>query len=120
MRSHKEAPRVFITTFFYMKLREQLVSDFAGIVIGTVKDNGWLTHISNEVGINRREFNRKGMSKMKLHRLLRILTALAWRMPWKRFRGVWMTLGEIIYEMGNDHFPEFCDENTNVNQTKNG
>jgi hypothetical protein len=62
-----------------MILREKLASDFAGIILGVVRNNGWLTEISDTVGINRKHFCRKQMSVMQLHRLLRILTALAWK-----------------------------------------
>ena len=93
-----------------MLLREKLVSDFAGIVLGCVKNNGWLTEISETVGINRKQFNRKQLAKMKLNRVLRILTGLAWKMSWLKFSIVWMALGKLIYKMGDQQFFEMCDE----------
>lgn len=86
------------------------MSDFAGIILGSVKNNGWLTEISDEVGINRKEFNRKRLAKMPLHRLLRILTGLAWKMSWSKFSIVWIALGKLIFDMGDQQFYEFCDE----------
>lgn len=93
-----------------MLLREKLVSDFAGIILGAVKNNGWLTDISEAVGVNRGHFNREKMSKMQLHRVLRILTGLAWKMTWLKFSIIWMALGKVIYEMGDQQFYEMCDE----------
>ena len=93
-----------------MLLREQLVSDFAGIILGCVRNNGWLTDISENVGINRKEFNRKKFSSMQLHRVLRIVAGLAWKMSWYRFSIVWMKLGELIFKMGDQQFYELCDE----------
>ena len=93
-----------------MLLREKLTSDFAGIILGSVKNNGWLTEISDGVGINRRDFNRRRLSKMPLHRVLRILTGLAWKMTWLRFSILWMALGKLIFAMGDQQFFEFSDE----------
>ena len=53
-----------------MILREKLASDFAGIILGVVRNNGWLTEISDTVGINRKHFCRKQMSVMQLHRIM--------------------------------------------------
>lgn len=93
-----------------MLLREKLTSDFAGIILGTVKNNGWLTEISDGVGINRKDFCRKRLATMQLHRLLRILTGMAWKMTWWKFSIVWMALGNLIFKMGDQQFFEFSDE----------
>jgi len=93
-----------------MLLREQLVSDFSGTVLENVRDNGWLTEISDAVGINRKYFNRKGLAGMKLRCVLRILAGLAWKMTWTEFSYVWMELGRQIYDMGDQQFYEMCDE----------
>ena len=93
-----------------MLLREKLTSDFAGIILGAVKNNGWLTEISDGVGINRRDFCRKKLATMQLHRVLRILTGMAWKMSWLKFSIVWMTLGKLIFKMGDQQFFEFADE----------
>jgi len=45
-----------------MLLREQLTSEFVGQVLDDMKNNGWLTQISDEVGVNRRELTRKGLA----------------------------------------------------------
>lgn len=96
-----------------MLLREKLASDFAGIILGVVRNNGWLTEISDTVGINRKHFCRKQMSVMQLHRLLRILTALAWKTSKPQFFYIWIKLGKLIYEMGDENFYEFVDEQRN-------
>lgn len=101
-----------------MLLREQLVSDFTGTILGSVRNNGWLTEISDAVSINRKDFNRKQLSKMALHRVLRILTALAWKMSWTRFFIIWTALGKLIYNMGDQQFFEMCDEMKEVRKKR--
>ncbi|MDE5784572.1 MAG: hypothetical protein K2H97_09680 [Prevotella sp.] len=100
-----------------MMLREKLVSDFAGIILGAVRNNGWLTEISDGVGINRRNFNRRKLAKMPLHCVLRILTGLAWKMSWCKFCVAWMALGKLIYEVGDRQFFEFSDERKKLRKT---
>lgn len=94
-------------------LREKLAREFAGVVIDKVRNNGWLTEVSEDIGINRREFNRKGLADMRLHRLLRILIALEWRLNPKGFMKLWLSLGSMIVEMAEYHYDEFCDERRN-------
>ena len=54
-----------------------MTSEVASIILRYVKSyKGLLTLVSDESKINRSEFNVRGLSKMKLHRLLRILYVL--------------------------------------------
>lgn len=103
-----------------MLLRDKLVSDFVEIILDSVKNNGWLTEISDAVGINRNKFTPDKMSRMKLFCVLRILTGLAWQMSQEQFSTLWMALGKLIFEMGEQHYFEFCDEMRNMRKkTKN-
>ena len=79
-------------------LREDLASDFAGTILDSVKENGLLRTISEDVGINRSEFNRKGIAGMKLFRVLRILVGLAFYMEPDRWMKCWRLLGDYNFE----------------------
>lgn len=58
-------------------IKDQLTSKVAGIILQHVRNpKGRLTEISDMCKINRKEFNVRGLSKMKGHRLLRILYAI--------------------------------------------
>ena len=90
--------------------REQLAEKFAGDILATVKDNGWKRSISEDIGINRREFKTGKIANMKLCRVLRILVALAFRMNAAEWWRCWMRLGTFIYDMADNSYAEFCDE----------
>jgi hypothetical protein len=91
-------------------LREKLANDFAGMILDCVKNNGWLRSVSEDIGINRDEFNRKDISNMKLRRVIRILVSLAFHLDPKRWLKLWMQLGSLIFEMEEYHYDEFCNE----------
>ena len=68
-------------------LKDQLTSSVAGIILRQVKkEKGRLTEVSDLCRINRSEFNVRGLSKMKLHRLLRIVYALTLVTPYNDYR----------------------------------
>ena len=91
-------------------LREQLARNVAGVILDSVKDNGLKRKISEDIGINRREFNRKSIAGMKLHRLLRILVGLAFYMGIDRWEDLWMQIGSYIFEISEFCYFDFCDE----------
>jgi hypothetical protein len=97
-----------------MKLREKLTSDFAGLLLDTVKDNGWLTCVSDDASINRRRMNRKGIGQLRLHQVLRLLVALCHhcsRHSEKQFLGLWWKLGLMIAaKADNENYFDFVDE----------
>ena len=102
-----------------MLLREQLTSEFVGQVLDDMKNNGWLTQISDEVGVNRRELTRKGLADMKLSRALRLLVGLCdhqCRRSYSQWYELWMQLGRIILDMAENHYYEMVDERRNVKQ----
>ena len=91
-------------------LRNQLASRFVGVILDRVKNNGWERTISEDVGINRREFNRNDFVNMKMSRMLRVLVALAFRLGPHRFILLWTLLGNFIMSMAENAYAEFCDE----------
>jgi hypothetical protein len=93
-----------------MLQRELLANDFAEKILDSVKDNGWLRSVSEDIGINRREFSQEGISNMKLRRVIRILVSLAFHLDPKRWHRLWTYLGSLIYEMEESHYDEFCNE----------
>jgi acyl-[acyl carrier protein]--UDP-N-acetylglucosamine O-acyltransferase len=83
--------------------KERLTSEVAGIILKYVTErNGRLSRISEVTGINRREFNRRGLAKMKLHRLLRIVYALALYQNWDDFEEMMHDISDKIYEYVED------------------
>ena len=63
-------------------LRDELTSDVAGIILEYLRSvKGRLTEVSNLSGINRREINRKGLSKMRMNRLMRLVYTMQLVMP---------------------------------------
>ena len=51
-----------------------MTSDVAGIILEYLRSvKGRLTEVSNLSGINRREINRKGLAKMRMSRLMRLV-----------------------------------------------
>lgn len=78
-------------------LRDEMTSEVAGIILHYLRDvKGRTTEVSNLSGINRREINRKGLAKMKLNRLLRLIYAMLLLMPPKTSESMWQDiLGKI-------------------------
>lgn len=80
-------------------LKEQLTSEVAGIILRHVRNpKGKLTEISELCRINRKEFNVRGLSKMKLHRLLRIIYVLALTMSYDQYRKMTDEVRDVIWE----------------------
>lgn len=96
-----------------MLLREQLISDFVGLLLDSVRNNGWLTHVSDDAGINRKKMNRKGLASMPLGTILRLILALCHhlnrRSP-KDFMALWWKLGLVIQIMEDEHYWDLIDE----------
>ena len=97
-----------------MKLRDKLTSDFVGLLLDSVRDNGWTTCVSNDASINRKYMNRAGIGRLRVHQLLRLLVALCHhssRRSEKMFLGMWGKLGQMIVAMADsEHYYDFVDE----------
>jgi hypothetical protein len=86
-------------------LKEKLTSMIAGIILREVRNpqcKGRLTQISDVCRINRREFNVRGLSKMKLHRLLRIIYALALVMTPSQFERMMSEVRNTIVDLADE------------------
>lgn len=96
-----------------MKRRDFLTSEFTAMLLSQIRDNGFLTAVSNDASINRTKMNRTGFAKLRVHQLLRILVALSFhlsrRSP-KAFLAMWWQLGLLIQAMSEDDYDEFCNE----------
>ena len=84
-------------------LRDELTSDVAGIILENLRSvKGRLTEVSNLSGINRRELNRKGLSKMRMNRLMRLVYAMLLIMPPKKSDAMWQKILEKLREYAKD------------------
>jgi len=93
------------------KLKDQLTSDVAGIILRYVRSHkGRLTEISNDSRINRREFNVRGFSRMKLHRILRILYALYLDLSYAEFVKMMEEVRTTLTDYGDDYDYTLLDE----------
>ena len=100
-------------------LNDQLTSSIAGIILKYVKsETGRMTWISDTAGINRREFNRNGLAKMKLHRLLRIIYALALCMDEEQFENLMYDISDSIVEYMEHYDETLLTERKNLYHTK--
>ena len=97
-----------------MKLRDELTSNFAGLLLDTVNDNGLKTCVSDDAGINRTKTNRRSIGQLRVHQLLRLLVALCHhcsRHSEKLFLAMWWKLGLMIVAMADsEHYFDFVDE----------
>lgn len=85
-------------------LRDQLTSKIAGIILQHVRTpKGRLTEISDMCRINRKEFTVRGLSKMRLHRLLRIIYALHLEASYVENK----RMAEEIYDTIQDYSDEY-------------
>lgn len=92
-------------------LKDQLTSAVAGIILHHVRERkGRLTEVSDLCSINRKEFNRRGLSKMKLHRLLRLVYALALILPYREFDVMWKDILDEIRNYSDDYDFTLLDE----------
>ena len=84
-------------------LRDELTSDVAGIILENLRSvKGRLTEVSNLSGINRREINRKGLAKMRMNRLMRLVYAMLLIMPPKKSDAMWQKILEKLREYAKD------------------
>lgn len=92
-------------------LKDQLTSAVAGIILHHLRDfKGRLTEVSDLCNINRREFNRKGLSKMKMHRLLRLVYAMALVLPYQEYDMMWKDILDEIRNFSDDYDYTLLDE----------
>ena len=84
-------------------LRDELTSDVAGIILENLRSvKGRLTEVSNLSGINRRELNRKGLSKMRMNRLMRLVYTMTLVMPPNKSDAMWQKILEKLREYAKD------------------
>ena len=89
--------------YFYVQLKtlivmlkDELTSNVAGIILHHVKETkGRLTEISDLCGINRKEFNRRGLAKMKSYR---------------QFDAMWQEILDEIRKFSDDYDYTLLDE----------
>ena len=94
-----------------MLLRNQLTSSVAGIILTRIREKkGRLTEISDECRINRREFNVRGLSKMSMQRLLRVLYSLYLLLPKNDFYAMMDEMAVVIENYGDDYDYALLDE----------
>lgn len=92
-------------------LKEQLTSMVAGIVLQRVRsEKGRLTEISELSKINRREFTVRGLSKMRMHRLLRIFYALTLVMTYHQFKLMMDEIHDAVREFSDKYDYDLLDE----------
>ena len=76
-----------------------MTSDVAGIILESLRSvKGRMTEVSNLSGINRRELNRKGLSKMRMNRLMRLVYTMTLVMPPKASDAMWQKIIEQVRE----------------------
>ena len=79
-----------------------MTSDVAGIILEYLRSvKGRLTEVSNLSGINRREINRKGLAKMRMSRLMRLVYTMQLVMPPKASDAMWQKIIEKVREYAN-------------------
>lgn len=92
-------------------LRDELTSDVAGIILEYLRSvKGRLTEVSNLSGINRREINRKGLAKMRMSRLMRLVYTMQLVMPPKASDAMWQKIIEKVREYANYYDYILLDE----------
>lgn len=80
-------------------LRDELTSDVAGIILEYLRSvKGRLTEVSNLSGINRRELNRRGLAKMRMNRLMRLVYTMQLVMPPYKSEAMWQKIIEKVRE----------------------
>ena len=88
-----------------------MTSDVAGIILENLRSvKGRLTEVSNLSGINRRELNRKGLAKMRMNRLMRLVYAMLLIMPPKKSDAMWQKILEKVREYANYYDYILLDE----------
>ena len=95
-------------------LKKTLRSKVSGIVRETLRaQKGLLTEVSDMAGVNRKEFNRRNMDRMKLYKLVRVMYALCLVEPvlyaamMDRIRD---EVSAFVDEHEEDYFMDGCHE----------
>ena len=92
-------------------IKDRLTSEVAGIILRYAKSyKGLLTLVSDESRINRREFNIRGLSQMKLHRLLRILYVLGLELRGEDFQKMMDEIRDTITDYVDQYDFTLLDE----------
>lgn len=92
-------------------LRDELTSDVAGIILEYLRSvKGRLTEVSNLSGINRREINRKGLAKMRMSRLMRLVYTMQLVMPPYKSEAMWQKIIEKVREYADYYDYILLDE----------
>ena len=92
-------------------LRDDLTSDVAGIILENLRSvKGRLTEVSNLSGINRRELNRKGLAKMRMNRLMRLVYTMQLVMPPYKSDAMWQKIIEKVREYADYYDYILLDE----------
>lgn len=93
------------------KLKDQMTSEIAGIILRYVRNRkGRLSEVSDDCRINRREFNVRGLSKMKFHRLLRIFYDLFLIMSLAEFVKMFEEIHNTLKDYADEHDYTLLDE----------
>ena len=96
---------------FTMMLKQQLTSEVSGIILDHVRETrGRLTLISDATRINRKHFNVRGFSQLKVHQMLRIIYALAVVMTNDEFHTMAEQLRRTIQDYADDYDYQLLDE----------
>lgn len=92
-------------------VKEQFTSEVAGIILNHLREKkGRLTEASDLCNINRKELNRKGLAKMKMHRLLRLIYAMDLVLPYPEYDKMWSEILDKIQEFANVYDCTLFDE----------
>ena len=92
-------------------VKEQFTSSVAGIILNHLREKkGRLTEVSDLCNINRKELNRKGLAKMKMHRLLRLIYAMELVLPYPEYDKMWSEILDKIREFSNVYDCTLFDE----------
>ena len=92
-------------------LRDELTSDVAGIILESLRSvKGRMTEVSNLSGINRREINRKGLAKMRMSRLMRLVYTMQLVMPPYKSEAMWQKIIEKVREYADYYDYILLDE----------
>lgn len=93
------------------KLKDQMTSEIAGIILQHVRNHkGRLSEVSDDCRINRREFNVRGISKMKFHRLLRIFYDLLLILTYAEFTKMMEEIINTLKDYADEYDYTVLDE----------
>ena len=88
-----------------------MTSEIAGIILQHVRNHkGRLSEVSDDCRINRREFNVRGISKMKFHRLLRIFYDLLLILTYAEFTKMMEEIINTLKDYADEHDYTVLDE----------